>query len=276
MTWRELLISGTEQLSMREISEADTDAWILLEHVSGMDRAEYFCRMQEKVPEGKAQQYQALIDRRSRHIPVQQITGVQNFCGLEFQVSESVLIPRQDTECLVEEARKGLQDGARVLDVCTGSGCIIISLKKLAGCEIDCTATDISGEALEVAGANAKRLEASIRFLQGDLFESVTGEFDLIVSNPPYIASGAIETLMPEVREHEPRLALDGGSDGLDFYRRLTREAKEHLRPGGRLLFEIGYDQGESVSELMRRENYDRVEVYRDLAGLDRIVSGYR
>lgn len=198
--------------------------------------------------------------------------------GLTFAVNEHVLIPRQDTEILVEEVLKELHDGMRVLDMCTGSGCILLSLLHYSNaCEG--LGVDLSADALEVAEQNAETLLDAVNadrvhFLQSDLFDKVEGKFEIIVSNPPYIASAEVEKLMPEVRDHEPRMALDGTEDGLYFYRRIIEEAGKHLVSSGMLFFEIGYDQGQAVSELMRTEGYREVQVVQDYAGLDRVVFG--
>lgn len=272
MTWQEALKSGTCMLKSSGIEEASQDAWILLEEFGKTDRAHYFLQQMEEMPAQEKEAYLNAVKRRMQRIPVQQITGKQEFCGLEFKVNEHVLIPRQDTECLVEEVLKKIQQGDRILDVCTGSGCIIISIQKLMKDMCHCFATDISEEALKVAESNAQQLEAEITFWQGDLFENAEGRFNCIVSNPPYIESSVIKELEPEVREHEPMLALDGKEDGLFFYRKIIKEAKNYLQPAGWLLFEIGYLQGEAVSSLLTESGYRNVTVKKDLAGLDRIV----
>ena len=198
--------------------------------------------------------------------------------GLTFAVNEHVLIPRQDTEILVEDVLKELHDGMRELDLCTGSGCILLSLLHYSNaCEG--LGVDLSADALEVAEQNAETLLDAVNadrvhFLQSDLFDKVEGKFEIIVSNPPYIASAEVEKLMPVVRDHEPRMALDGTEDGLHFYRRIIEEAGKHLVSSGMLFFEIGYDQGQAVSELMRTEGYREVQVVQDYAGLDRVVFG--
>lgn len=220
--------------------------------------------------------YRSLLAARSRHVPLQHLTGEQEFMGYPFLVNEHVLIPRQDTECLVEAAVKQIKKKSgniTMLDLCTGSGCIAVSLKKLLP-KAHVTATDLSKEALAVAKENAGRLQADISFLQGDLFEPVTGQFDLIVSNPPYIEAETIGTLMPEVRDHEPRQALCGGADGLDFYRRIAKEAPAYLKPGGALYLEIGCEQGKAVMALLLENGFEKVSCLQDLAGLDRIVCG--
>lgn len=272
MTWQEALKAGTERLKECSIEDARQDAWILLEEYGQIDRAQYLLKQTEDIPETVRIQYVHVIEKRAQRIPVQQITGRQEFCGLDFCVNEHVLIPRQDTECLVEEVRKKVKPGDRILDVCTGSGCIVISVQKLMKDQCHCFATDISEEALKVARSNAERLDADVTFWKGDLFESVEGRFDCIVSNPPYIESKVIQGLEPEVREHEPMLALDGKEDGLFFYRKIIKEAKNYLQPGGWLLFEIGYLQGSAVSGMLEKCGYQKITVKKDLAGLDRIV----
>ena len=214
-----------------------------------------------------------VIAKRAQRIPLQHITGEQEFMGLTFRVNEHTLIPRQDTEILVEEAMLYLHDGMRILDMCTGSGCILLSLLKYSN-ECEGVGVDISEQALAVARENATRLGLKAGFVQSDLFEQVQGRFDMLVSNPPYIATKEIETLMPEVREHEPMQALDGMEDGLYFYRKIVEKSADYLYNGARLYFEIGYDQGEAVSTLMREKGYQDVKVIKDYAGLDRVVVG--
>ena len=193
--------------------------------------------------------------------------------GYLFYVDEHVLIPRQDTETLVEEALKVLKPGMEVLDLCTGSGCILISLMKM--CEgLYGTGSDISEEALEVARKNACRLEVNATFIRSSLFEHISGRYDLIVSNPPYIRTSVIQELQEEVRLHDPFIALDGKEDGLYFYREIIKAGGGYLKPGGYLMFEIGYDQGTEVASLMEKHGYRNIMVKKDLAGLDRVVSG--
>lgn len=275
--YRSVYQYGRDRLMKAEVPEYELDARLLLEYVCGTDRNTLFIHPDLEVDVDKAKEYASLIEKRSKRIPLQHLTGEQDFMGLKFQVNEHVLIPRQDTEILVEEAMKYLHEGMRVLDMCTGSGCILLSLLHYSN---DCTGigVDISEQALQVAKENASflTLEDRVKFVHSDLFDQVEGRFDLIVSNPPYIATEEIEKLMPEVRDHEPRLALDGTEDGLYFYRKIIEGSRDYLTPGGYLLFEIGYDQGLSVSELMRQAGYKEVTVYRDYAGLDRVVSGYR
>lgn len=278
MTYRECYEQGCRTLQAAGIEETALDARLLLEAVCGTDRNDLLVHGEQQVAPEAEEKYLNWIRQRAEHIPLQQLTGEQDFMGLTFSVNEHVLIPRQDTEILVEEVLKELHDGMRVLDMCTGSGCILLSLLHYSN---DCEGlgVDLSAEALEVAGRNVLKVltpekAEHAHFLQSDLFEKVEGKFEIIVSNPPYIASAEVEKLMPEVRDHEPRMALDGTEDGLYFYRRIIEEAGKHLVSSGMLFFEIGYDQGQAVSELMRTEGYCDVQVVQDYAGLDRVVFG--
>ena len=273
MTLKEAYEYGQIKLTEAQIDDAVLDAWYLLEHVTGISRALYFLRMNEEMSEENEVQYKAYLETRANHIPLQHITGVQEFMGYEFNVNEHVLVPRQDTEVLVEEALKVVKPDMEVLDMCTGSGCIIISLMKFAK-QISGTAVDISEEALKVAKSNADKLDAAVEFIRSDLFEEVKGQYDLIVSNPPYIRTAVIEELKEEVKFHDPFLALDGKEDGLFFYRKIVKDSLNYLKPNGRLYFEIGHDQGEDVKNLMEEAGFKEVFVKKDLAGLDRVVCG--
>lgn len=314
MTYREVYEEGKRALAAVGIEEADLDARLLLEFVCGTDRNTLLVHGDRAVSSEEESAYRGLVEKRADRIPLQHLTGTQDFMGLEFMVNEHVLIPRQDTEILVEEALHALHDGMRVLDMCTGSGCILISLLHYSN---DCVGVgaDISMEALQVAEKNAERLLGGqagdggavtagkrpagklcgsgaedvsaeqeawapsarcVVFVQGDLFENVEGQFDMIVSNPPYIPTDVIETLMPEVKEHEPRRALDGSADGLLFYKEIIAGSAEYLKRGGMLFFEIGFDQGEAVSGLLEQAGYLEVRVIKDYAGLDRVVCGTR
>lgn len=278
MTYRECYEKGSRILNEAGIEESTLDARLLLEAVCGTDRNDLLVHGEQPVEPEAEEKYFGWIGKRAGRIPLQQLTGEQDFMGLTFTVNENVLIPRQDTEILVEEVLKELHDGMRILDMCTGSGCILLSLLHYSN---DCEGlgVDLSAEALEVAGRNVLKVltpekAEHAHFLQSDLFEKVEGKFEIIVSNPPYIASAEVDRLMPEVRDHEPRMALDGTEDGLYFYRRIIEEAGKHLVSSGMLFFEIGYDQGQAVSELMRTEGYCDVQVVQDYAGLDRVVFG--
>lgn len=275
LTLQQIYREGKETLERAGIAEAELDAWYLLEYVTGISRASYYGDPGRVVTEEDLCRYRECIEKRAGHIPLQHITGEQEFMGLSFRVNNQVLIPRQDTETLVEEALKYAMPGMRVLDLCTGSGCILISL--LHFCPgLTGVGSDISAEALKMARTNGQRLHVEDRaqWLCGDLFEKVTGAFDLIVSNPPYIRSAEIEELQEEVRLYDPRIALDGAEDGLLFYRRIIEESKSYLKNGGRLLFEIGCDQGRDVAELLENAGYTEVSVKKDLAGLDRVAAG--
>lgn len=278
MTYRECYEKGSRILNEAGIEESTLDARLLLEAVCGTDRNDLLVHGEQPVEPEAEEKYFGWIGKRAGRIPLQQLTGEQDFMGLTFTVNENVLIPRQDTEILVEEVLKELHDGMRILDMCTGSGCILLSLLHYSN---DCEGlgVDLSAEALEVAGRNVLKVltpekAEHAHFLQSDLFEKVEGKFEIIVSNPPYIASAEVDRLMPEVRDHEPRMALDGTEDGLHFYRRIIEEAGKHLVSSGMLFFEIGYDQGQAVSELMREHGYREVQVVQDYAGLDRVVYG--
>lgn len=303
MTYGELYRRGRDALEAAGVPEAELDARLLLEWVCGTDRNDLLAHGDRERSAGEQEEYKRLIAGRKGRIPLQHLTGVQAFMGLEFAVDGHVLVPRQDTEVLVEEALRNLHDGMWILDMCTGSGCILISLLHYSN---DCrgVGADISGEALAVARGNAERLlgasacawmrdgtevldgcgaddppcaedrQGRISLIESDLFDGIEGRFDIIVSNPPYIRSGEIPGLMPEVREHEPVLALDGGEDGLDFYRRILEGCRAHLCGGGMLFLEIGYDQGEAVSGLLAEAGFLEVAVVKDYAGLDRVVCG--
>ena len=282
-TYQELYRWGRERLSSAEVPEAETDARLLLEWCCGTDRNTLLAHGSREVSAQEHEHYQAVIDRRQRRVPLQYITGEQEFMGLAFLVNQDVLVPRQDTEVLVEEVLRNLHDGMRILDMCTGSGCILLSLLRYSN---HCTGVgvDLSKEALQVAEKNAYRIlqttpeeeKPCVRFLRSDLFQELKAEekFDIIVSNPPYIRTSVIDTLMPEVREYEPMMALDGREDGLYFYRQIITQAGAYLYREGMLFLEIGYDQGEDVARLMEEAGYTQVEVFKDYAGNDRVVQG--
>ncbi len=276
MIYTEVYGQGVKVLEGAGVPEAALDARLLLEYVCGTNRNTLLVHGDREVSSEEAGRYEELLAVRAKRIPLQQILGVQEFMGLEFEVNEHVLIPRQDTEILVEEVLKHLHDGMRILDMCTGSGCILISLLHYSN---DCSGVgvDISAEALAVAGSNARKLlpeGKTVELLHSDLFENVSGQFEVIVSNPPYIRPDVIAGLMPEVKDYEPMLALDGGTDGLDFYRRIVSDGKNYLPGGGMLFFEIGYDQGEDVKSLMEQAGFAEVTIVQDYAGLDRVVYG--
>ena len=273
MTYREAIETGTRILQKENIADSKIDAWYLLQMACKIDRNFYYLHEEDELTAEQQSEYESTVHKRAEHVPLQYIIGEQEFMGLKFKVNSNVLIPRQDTETLVEEALRVVEPGMRVLDLCTGSGCIIISLAKNVA-DISCTGSDISKQALLVAKENAKANEVEVEWERSDLFENISGTFDLIVSNPPYIPTGEIPGLMPEVRDFEPVDALDGKEDGLYFYRIITEKSPEYLTSDGYLYFEIGYDQGEAVSAMMRQCGYTQVEVIKDLAGNDRVVKG--
>lgn len=273
LTLQMIYKEGAETLEHAGIPDAKLDAWYLLEYVTGISRASYFGDPKREVPKEQAESYREVILRRAGHIPLQHITGEQEFMGYTFLVNPDVLIPRQDTETLTEEALKFTEPGMKVLDLCTGSGCILISLmKKCHG--LTGTGCDISEKALKTARENGRRLQVEASWIQSDLFEQISERFDLIVSNPPYIRTGVIEELQEEVRLHDPWIALDGKKDGLYFYRRIIAESTGYIRDNGAMMFEIGHDQAEDVVRLMEEAGYTQIRVKKDLAGLDRVVTG--
>lgn len=288
MKYADLYRKGKETLYRVGIAESELDARLLLEYICHTDRNDLLVHGDREVSSEDESKYLEWISKRASHIPLQYITGVQEFMGLEFDVNEHVLIPRQDTEILVEEIMKDLHDGTKILDMCTGSGCILISLLSFSN---DCegVGVDISTDALDVAKRNADKLlslkqdTTKFSFIASDLFayfydiiekgEEVE-KFDVIVSNPPYICSDVIPTLMEEVRLYEPIRALDGAEDGLFFYRKITEQSRRFLQSGGKLFYEIGYDQGEAVKEIMEASGFKDIKVVKDFAGLDRVVYG--
>lgn len=274
-TVRELLAEGTKRLEAAGIEEAALDAELLLEKAAEMNRAAFRAFPDRKPGKEAVTLYESMLAEREKRIPLQHICGEQYFYGLRFICDGRALIPRADTEILVEAAAASGIKGKRVLDLCTGSGCIAVSLKKAGGCGYT-AATDLSEEALTLAKENALLNSAEISFYRGDLYEALPAEeeaFDVIVSNPPYIESAVIGTLMPEVRDHDPLMALDGGADGRSFYRRIAAGAGSRLVSGGRIFLETGCEQGEQVSAILAEAGFEDIRVIKDYAGLDRVVS---
>jgi release factor glutamine methyltransferase len=275
MKYSKLYEFGCLQLKAADISDWKTDARLLLEFACGTDFNFLYINPDFEVSEDKETLYKEYIDKRLTHVPVQHITGTQCFMGLDFKVTPDVLVPRPDTEILVEEVLKDLHDGMKILDMCTGSGCILLSLLKYSN---DCTGqgVDISPEALKVARENAENLGiTSAEFIESDLFQNVSGKFDILVSNPPYIKTSEIKTLMPEVRVHDPYIALDGHDDGVYFYRKILEDSPEFLNRGSLIAFEIGNDEGEAVFKLMEEAGLKNIEVIKDYGGNDRVVKGF-
>lgn len=279
MTIKEAVNAASSKLKNHAGTPA-LDAYVIMGSVTGKERWYLISHEDETLPEETLKEYFLLIDKRLGGMPVQYITGCQEFMSLNFFVNKSVLVPRPDTEILVEEAIKhisALPEGRKikVLDIGTGSGCIAISIAKYTK-EVEVTAVDISMDALAAAERNAVFLgvKDKVEFICSDLFEKVDKSFDVIVSNPPYIPSALIGGLQTEVRVYEPHQALDGGEDGLDYYRRLVQEGFAHLNPGGVMMFEIGYDQAVDIRQIINEfEGYNNFAVIRDLAGLDRVVT---
>lgn len=285
-TFHELLTQGTQLLMNAGIEEARLDAWLLLEYTADISRAWYYAHPESEVNEEIVSEYLSLCQKRAEHIPLQHLTHQACFMGYDFYVDERVLVPRQDTEVLAEEALHQLRNmrNPRILDMCTGSGCLLLSLLMELP-DATGTGVDISAAALAVAERNRKNLELEKRAVlvqsdtfSGDYFQKNSGnislEYDMLISNPPYIPTEDIGKLMEEVRFHDPVLALDGREDGLYFYRRITEQAGKYLKPGGWLMYEIGCEQGADVSAIMQGEGFAEVAVKKDLAGLDRVVIG--
>lgn len=271
-TWKQAYKKGQGVLEKAEITDSALDAKYLLEYVTGKDSIIWILDGDKELNDQQERYYDEVIQKRAGRYPLQYITEKQEFMGYSFYVNENVLIPRQDTECLVEEVLKYKEKFSSLLDLCTGSGCIGISIEKMS--EIKVTLADISKKALEVAKINGQNLNSNVTLIESDLFENICGKFDAIVSNPPYIKSSVISGLMDEVKKYEPTLALDGKEDGLYFYCKIIQEGKEHLNPGGMLFFEIGHDQKKEVMECMESEGFTGVYGIQDLAGLDRVVVG--
>lgn len=287
-TLKGLLEEGTAWLKQQQIMDYKIDAWYLLQDICHVSRMDYLICPEAAVDAVSAQKYRANIKRRGEGYPLQYITGSQEFMGIPFIVNEHVLIPRQDTEVLVETVLKHTREDARILDMCTGSGCILLGIMASKPMALGVGA-DVSDDALAVAKRNEQNIrgmeyapalpkgtEPTITWVQSDLYENISGTFDVIVSNPPYIPSEEIETLMTEVRCHEPRLALDGCMDGLEFYRRIIVDAWKYLSEDGMIFMEIGWNQAEAVSGLLSANGFTQIQVKKDLAGLDRVVYAAR
>lgn len=283
-TLQALLTCGQESLKQQGNLEAELDAKYLLLEAFHTDMVHFLMDRNRELPDNPenrrmTERYQEMIRQRAGRIPLQQILGTQDFMGLSFRVNRYVLIPRQDTETLVELVLKEHPGkGEQILDLCTGSGCIAISLAAL-GNYGPITAADLSQEALKVAAENSRRLlkeKGKVTFLQGDLFEALrteTRKYDILVSNPPYIPTQVIQGLEPEVRDHEPRMALDGSEDGLEFYRRIAAESPAYLKPGASVYLEIGYDQGDAVKALLEQAGFTHVRIIKDAPGNDRVAA---
>ena len=269
---KDFVKENTDKLDAAGISDASVDIWLLLEHFADINKGDYLANPDMELSKVNAEQIEEAVEKRIKHIPLQHIIGETEFMGLTFKVNENVLIPRFDTEILVDEVVKYVGDQyLKVLDMCTGSGCIAVTISDMCD-NATVVASDISKDAIDVAKENNTLNQTDVTFVESDLFEKVEGLFDVIVSNPPYIRTEEIENLQEEVKMHDPHLALDGGETGLDFYRRIVKDAKEHLKTDGMIFFEIGFDQAEDVSNILKENGYHDIVVKKDLSGLDRVV----
>lgn len=292
MTLENCLRQGINTLQSNNVSDADFDAFALLEYVTGVSKSDFFFKKSDEISDSCYERYIELIERRSKRVPLQHITNRQNFFGYDFYVDSNVLIPRQDTEVLIEKILEVIEANFNVeissdisiLDMCTGSGCIAITIYKeliKRGFNIDATAVDLSKEALAVTEKNVedlvgiKALNNTFHIIESDMFSNINNNrsYDIIVSNPPYIPTRDIEKLEPEVRDYDPIMALDGDTDGLRFYRRIIEESSNYLN-NGFIAFEIGYNQGDDVKSLLEEKGYKDIHIYKDLGGLDRVIIG--
>ena len=281
MTVRELLLWGREELAHALCPDPETDAKLLLYYAADADLSWYALHREDPAEESTKERFRSAVARRALREPLQYITGTAPFYGYSMKVTPDVLIPRFDTEILVEEVLHVLEPDMRLLDICTGSGCIPIAIAKefgelTGGAVLDVSASDISEEALHVARENAERLGVDIHFVKSDLFSEITGTFDVITANPPYIREADISLLDQEVRAFEPRTALSGREDGLYFYRKITAEASDYLRRDGIMFLEIGADQAESVSGMLRDHGFRDIRLVQDLGGRDRVLMAKR
>ena len=270
MVLRDILKQGADTLRKAGVNEPGLDAWYLLSYCMGISKSRYYM-IQDMIPDDDSVcRYNDLIHERSNRKPLQYITGSQEFMGLVFEVNESVLIPRQDTETVVECALRVCK-GKKILDLCTGSGCIAVSIAVQG--EPKCVdASDISRAALDLAEKNSALNGAAVSFIISDLWENITGEYDVVISNPPYVTAGEMKELMPEVGRYEPKEALYGGCDGLDLYRRIAAGVGGHLKKDGYIFFEIGCRQAESVSGILMENGFRDIKTEKDMSGLDRVV----
>ncbi len=269
---RDFVKENTDKLDAAGISDASVDIWLLLERFADIDKGDYFANQDMELNPVVVKEIEEAVEKRKNHIPLQHIIGETEFMGLTFKVNENVLIPRFDTEILVDEVVKYVGDDyLKVLDMCTGSGCIAITISDMCD-NATVLASDISKDAIEVAKENNTLNQTDVSFVESDLFENVEGLFDVIVSNPPYIKTEEIDNLMEEVKVYDPHLALDGGESGLDFYRRIIKDSKDYLKNDGMIFFEIGFDQAEEVSDILKDNGYIDIVVKKDLAMNDRVI----
>ncbi len=273
MTFENAINFAIYELEKAGIDDAKIDAFLLLKAATGVDKAKYYICANEMLKTDEEEKFLAMINKRAAHVPAQYIIGKTNFMGFDIYVNSNVLIPRQDTESVVEETLKIIPKGATVLDMCTGSGCIAIALKKLRD-DLNVFAADISGEALEVAKRNIDENNLDIKLIESDLFENIKDDmvFDVIISNPPYVTKSEYEELLPEVKDYEPKIALTAGEDGLDIYKRLIPASRKYLKENGILSLEIGCKQAISVSNILKENSFREIKVNKDLPGKDRNI----
>lgn len=255
------------------IDDAKIDAFLLLNAATGIDKASYYLKKDEELEEKSL--FMGMVEKRADHVPCQYIIGKTNFMGFDIYVNENVLIPRQDTETVVEETLKRIADNKSVLDMCTGSAAIAIALKKF-NASLNVSAADISKEALDVAKKNVEENGCEINLIQSDLFEKIISKFDVIISNPPYVTDDEYEKLAPEVKEHEPKIALKAGKDGLDIYKKLIPMAANYLNDNGMISLEIGCNQALAVKQILEENGFINIEIIKDLPGLDRNMIAYK
>jgi len=279
MTIKQAVLQAAQAFEAAGVPDPRIDAEIILSHVTGLDRLNMLMNGSRELTQEQEQRFSSLLLSRTKREPLQYLLGEQFFCGLRFQVDSRVLIPRQETEELCQWGLSHLKtlkkDPLSALDLCTGSGAIAVTLKHECP-HAAVTASDMSADALSLAKQNAQMNGAEIQFLQGDLWEPIRGKaFDLILSNPPYIPSADCDTLQEEVMR-EPRMALDGGADGLDFYRRIADEAITHLNPGGLIAVELGIGEAEAVAQMFQNAGLTDVSIRKDLYGVARMVGAHR
>lgn len=282
MLIKEVYDKATLKLEQANIENARLNAEVLICNIYNWDRSKFYLNLFEEMQQGEIAQLDELITRRIKHEPLQYITGIQNFYGRDFKVNSDVLIPRPETELLIEELIKevnSLSKGTEItaVDIGTGSGAIAITLA-LENKNWKVYAVDISAEALQVAEKNAENLKANVVFLQGDLLTSLIDKdiyVDIIVSNPPYIPNKDIPQLMPEVRNYEPLIALNGGIDGLDFYRKLLIDSKKILKKSGIIVFEIGIGQDKEITILFEKHGAKKTKIIDDYQGIARVIIGW-
>lgn len=279
MKIREMVKAGAEELKTAGIDDCRFEAEYMLSAVLGWERIKILTEGETEAGAETEKRFFDMIDRRAKKEPAAYIVGHREFMGLDFETPKGVLIPRPDTETVVEEiiSKAKTENFRTAVEIGAGSGCISVSIAKYAG--IDCTATDINPAAVDVSKRNAEKNGVGDRttFILGSLFDGVhEKKYDLIVSNPPYIRKADMAALMTDVRDYEPAEALCGGEDGLDFYRRIAAEGRKYLRDGGMIFFEIGYDEAAEVGDILAANGFSGIETVKDLSGLDRVVSARR